>query len=205
MKGVISIGSHYGEEYEGWLSEGATKFIFFEPVFKNYCKLRKVVPDVFDISIYNLAIGNMTGEVEMFIEDEHQGKSCSILEPFLHLKQYPDIEFVRKETVKIDKLDNVAYNRSLYDHLHIDTQGYEMEVLKGAEKSLNQIETINIEVYREELYKGCAMYEDIFDYLTLKGFHQTEVYWRGNTWGDAKFRRVHNLDYNLPYESTSTR
>jgi len=31
MKGAISIGAHYGEEYELWLSLGAKNFIFFEP------------------------------------------------------------------------------------------------------------------------------------------------------------------------------
>jgi len=190
MKGVISIGSHYGEEYEGWLSLGAEHFIFFEPVSFNFKKLRKILPKSENIKLYNLACGNSHGTASMWIEKSHQGKSCSLLEPYLHLKQYPDIEFKTKETVKVEKLDNIGYDRDLYDHLHVDTQGYEMEVLKGASHSINFIKTITIEVYKSELYRGCAMYDDVVSYLEGYSFMLLNVYWRGLTWGDAKFERA---------------
>lgn len=189
MNGVISIGSHYGEEYEGWVSEGVENFIFFEPVSANFKKLKRIIPKSDKIKLFQYALGNKHGTIDMFVERSHQGKSCSILEPSYHLIQYPDIEFKYKESVLIDKLDNIGYDRDLFDHLHIDTQGYEMEVLKGAEHSLNFIKTINIEVYEKELYKGCAIYEDVLKYLENKGFELINVYWRGNTWGDAKLRR----------------
>ena len=69
-----------------------------------------------------------------------------------------------------------------------------LDQLKGAEITLKYIETITVEVYREELYKGCARHEEIIEFLKERGFVQTDVFWRGNTWGDAKFRRVHNAD-----------
>jgi FkbM family methyltransferase len=188
-KGVIQIGAHHAEEYEGWLSEGREEFIFFEPVTASYEKLCRILPRSEKISIYKLALGNMTGVTFMYIETEHQGKSCSILEPYLHLTQYPDIKFTGKEIVAIDKLDNIKYNRSLYDHLHIDTQGYEMEVLKGAVRSLKSIETIQCEVYRKELYKGCVMIEEITNWLYEQGFELVEVKWKGMSWGDANFQR----------------
>jgi FkbM family methyltransferase len=189
MKGVISIGSHYGEEYEGWLSLGCENFMFFEPITKNFNKLKKIIPKSDKIKLFKQALGNMHGSIQMFVESAHQGKSCSILEPFLHLEQYPDIRFTDKETVSIDKLDNIGYDRDMFDHLHIDTQGYELEVLKGAEHSLSFIDTIHIEVYRKELYKGCAIFEEISKFLEDHSFEFVEVYWRGNTWGDAKYKR----------------
>lgn len=189
MRGVISIGSHYGEEYEGWVSLGALNFIFFEPIKKTYEKMVKILPKSDNIKTFRTAIGNMKGKIFMHVETEHQGKSCSILKPYIHLTQYPDIEFTHRELVDIDKLDNIEYDRSLYDHLHIDTQGYELEVLKGAEHSLRYIETIQCEVYREELYERCPMATQVVEYLELKGFELVDIYWRGNTWGDAKFER----------------
>lgn len=189
MRGVISIGAHYGEEYEGWLSLGVKNFMFFEPVNANFTKLAKILPLGPNIVLHKMALGNMTGRIFMHIEEEHNGKSCSILKPFLHLEQYPDIKFTHRELVHIDKLDNIDYDRSLYDHLHIDTQGYELEVLKGAEHSLRHIETIEVEVYREELYERCAMAEQVTMHLEARGFEFVSVYWRGNTWGDAKFER----------------
>jgi FkbM family methyltransferase len=140
--------------------------------------------------LHNIALGNQIGSVEMYVEDCHQGKSSSILEPYLHLDQYPDIEFDKRETVIIDKLDNVHYNRRLYDHLHIDTQGYELEVLRGAEKSLQFIDTIECEVYKKELYKGCPMIYDVTQFLSDQEFELKEVFWKGLSWGDAKFEKL---------------
>jgi FkbM family methyltransferase len=189
MKGCISIGAHYGEEYEGWLSEGVENFIFFEPVMANFVKLERIMKDKPGyILLFNLAMGNIDGKIRMFTEQSHQGKSCSVLKPTGHLQQYPDIEFGTMEWCRINKLDNIPYDRELYDHLHIDTQGYELEVLRGAKESLKYINTIHIEVYRSELYEGCAMFEDIVKHLN--DFALMEVFWRGNTWGDAKFKRV---------------
>lgn len=189
MKGAISIGAHYGEEYELWLSQGAKNFIFIEPCKDAFAKLSRIMKDKPNVTLLNHAIGSYDGSVEMHIETEHQGKSNSILEPYLHLEQYPDIRFKGKEKVSIRRLDGLYYDHKLYDHLHIDTQGYEMEVLKGAEMSLLDIKTIQIEVYRKELYKGCAIYQDILIYLTDLGFSQESVIWRGLTWGDAYFKR----------------
>ena len=189
MKGVICIGAHYFEEYEGYESLGVKNYLVFEPVSFNFKKLKKILPKSENIKLYNLALGNHRGQEKMWIERSHQGKSCSLLEPVLHLKQYPDIEFKSQELVNIDKLDNIGYDRDLFDHLHIDTQGYEMEVLKGAEHSLSFIQTIKVEVYRKELFKGCVMYEEIVKYLSEKGFELVDVYWRGNTWGDASFKK----------------
>jgi len=189
MRGVIQIGAHWAEEYEGWLSLGVNEFMFFEPVLSNYLKLCRILPVSDRIKIYQLALGNKTGKIMMFTETEHQGKSCSILEPLLHLEQYPDIEFTGRELVDIDKLDNIKYDKELYDHLHVDVQGYELEVFKGADESLKYFDTIETEVHRAELFRGCSMVEETTAYLVDKGFELIDIYWRGMTWGDAKFKR----------------
>jgi len=189
MKGSISIGAHYGEEYEEWLSLGAKNFIFFEPVKANFIKLERIMKGKPGVTLFNKALGNKVGKIRMFTETEHQGKSCSILEPKIHLTQYPDIEFNTTEIVSINKLDNIAYNRELYDHLHIDTQGYELEVLKGALQSLDYITTITCEVYKEELYAGCSMLHEVQDLLYENLFDLIGVAWCGLTWGNAKFEK----------------
>jgi FkbM family methyltransferase len=191
MRGVICIGANLGQEIEGWLSMGVKYFILFEPVKATFLKLERIMKNKSgNYVLHNIALGNQIGSVEMYVEDCHQGKSSSILEPYLHLDQYPDIEFDKRETVIIDKLDNVHYNRRLYDHLHIDTQGYELEVLRGAEKSLQYIDTIECEVYKKELYKGCPMIYDVTQFLSDQEFELKEVFWKGLSWGDAKFERL---------------
>ena len=46
----------------------------------------------------------------MNIETANEGQSSSILEPKIHLKQYPHITFNSKITVPITKLDNFIEN-----------------------------------------------------------------------------------------------
>jgi FkbM family methyltransferase len=191
MKGIISVGAHYAEELEGWMSLGIVDFMMFEPVEDNYIRLHKILSTKkgINVKLFNLALGNETGKIMMHTETVHQGKSSSILKPKLHLEQYPDIIFDGAEMVDIDKLDNIDYDVLLYDYLHIDAQGYELEILKGATMSLRYINDITCEVYRAELYEGCPMIEQVTKFLTEHGFLLESVYWRGMSWGDAIYKR----------------
>ena len=54
--------------------------------------------------------------------------------------------------------------------LKIDTQGYELEILKGAEQTLKYIEAIYAEVSLVELYKNQPLFDEIFKYIKKSGF-----------------------------------
>lgn len=187
IKGVIHVGAHWGQEYQYYVNRGVENMIFFEPVKSNFEMLKMKLPEDENIKLFNIALGNETGTREMFIETANSGQSCSILEPDKHLIQYPEIAFKSKELVEIDKLDNIKFNRSLYNLLNIDTQGFELEVLKGAKETLKFINCIYMEVNRDSLYKGCPMVEEIDEYL--KGFNRIYTAWIGKTWGDATYLR----------------
>lgn len=187
MKGVIQIGAHLAEEYDNWYAMGVRNFILFEPIMNNYLNLLNRFSANPRVKLYKKALGNKVDQIKMFVDQNKM--SSSILEPLEHLNQYPDIKFDNYELVDLDKLDNIDYNRSHYDHLHIDGQGYELEILKGAVESLKFISTITTEVYKTELYKGCPMIEEVSDWLSKQGFELKSVSWRGGTWGDAEYSR----------------
>ena len=71
-------------------------------------------------------------------------------------------------------------------------QGYELEVLKGATKTLEHIDLILSEVNKEELYKDCPRIEDIDNFLADFKFQRIAEYWQqdGGTWGDALYLKV---------------
>jgi len=72
----------------------------------------------------------------------------------------------------------------------MDTQGYELEVLKGATDTLELIDYIFTEISNTELYKGTALIEDLDEFLTPRGFKRVETNWQGTgTWGDAFYIR----------------
>lgn len=164
IKGVIVIGAWDGAEYAECLRHGIRNMMFFEPVKANYKRLTETVP--IDFKTFNLALGNETGEREMFIETTNRGMSCSVLEPGTHLESHPNIIFDKRETVNIDKLDNIAFDRSLYNMILLDVQGFELDVLRGAAETLKHIDIIHTEVNTKEVYKGCALIGEIDLYLS---------------------------------------
>ncbi len=183
IKGVLHIGAHIGQECDDYINHGIANIILFEPIRSNYSKLIELVPQ--EIKTHNIALGNQTGEIEMFVETANKGMSCSILEPGTHSVQYPWITFDNKEIVKIDKLDNIEFDRTLYNMINIDVQGYELEVFKGANETLKTIDIIFTEINMEEVYKGCCMVADLDLFLSHYGFRR--VVSVGDRWGDALY------------------
>ena len=82
------------------------------------------------------------------------------------------------------------------DFLSIDVQGYELEVLKGSKKILNQVNYVISEVNRTEQYKGCALVNELDEYLNGFGFLRMETEWWGGDgdWGDAFYIKAEILN-----------
>lgn len=187
IKGVLHIGAHYGQEHIEYLIHNIHNIIYFEPLKNNFNVLLKNIQFGETIKAYNIALGNFEGEIDMFVETTNQGMGSSILEPDKHLTQYPGIVFDKKETVLINKLDNIQYDRNLFNLINIDVQGYELEVFKGATKSLEYIDYIITEINRDTLYKNCVQENELDLFLSNFAFVRVETFWAGGTWGDALY------------------
>jgi FkbM family methyltransferase len=185
IHGIMHIGAHIGQEHKLYKKNKIENIIYFEPLSENFNNLKNNVNE--EGTLFNCALGNQSGEIEMFVESANMGQSSSILEPALHTKQYPKIIFNKKETVKIEKLDNIPLDINKYNFINIDVQGYELEVFKGGEKTLEKIDYIITEVNREELYYGCPHVEDLDKFLDNFNFKRVETSWAGGTWGDALY------------------
>ena len=72
-------------------------------------------------------------------------------------------------TVPVVTLDDYGERTSKDLPLKIDVQGYEMHVLRGAQRSLTQIDHIFVELAVRPLYHGAARFTEVFDFLTLTG------------------------------------
>jgi FkbM family methyltransferase len=193
INGVLHIGAHFGEEYESYVSNGIKNLIFFEPVPVTFEKLKNKLEG--KATLVNTALGNTNGKITMNIETANQGQSSSILKPALHLNQYPHIKFEDTIEVDITTLDTYMSNLdssevSNYNMINIDVQGYELEVFKGAEKTLETIDYIITEVNRDVVYHQCAFVDDLDLYLSKYGFKRVETTWDGHTWGDALYVKI---------------
>lgn len=187
IKGIIHVGAHKGQEVNLYEKLGIFKIILFEPIPKIFEELKIKFEGKY--LIFNTALGNSQGEVIMNIENVNDNKSSSILEPHKHIEYYPHIIFTEKLKVKLTKLDNFYSFHQDYNFLVIDTQGYELEVLKGGSNFLEKIDYIICEVNKEELYMGCPIVTEIDSFLSLFGFNRVETSWSwdNETWGDALY------------------
>jgi len=192
IKGCIHIGAHWGQEYPVYKHLGINNMIFYEPLENNYRGLLDHVGE--EVDVRQKALGNKEGHVDMFVEQANQGMSSSVLEPQHHLKQYPHILFPIKETVPITKLDSEDFDRESFNFINIDVQGYELEVFKGATKTLESIDLIFSEINQKEMYKDCALVETLDSYLEDFGFSRVITHWEGvdeatgeQTWGNGVY------------------
>ena len=185
IRGVIHIGAHFGEENNLYDALNIKNRIFFEPLSSNFSVLEERLKGRFPL--IKKALGNENKKVTMFVERNNKGQSSSILKPALHLVQYPDIKFDETEVVEMARLDDLGIDFFKYNFISIDVQGYELEVLKGAQKTLNYIDYIVSEINRDELYENCARVEQLVEFLTPYGFKLVEEDWAGGTWGDGLF------------------
>lgn len=185
INGVIHVGAHHGDEFSEYEKLNIKNVMFFEPVPSTFKILSERIGE--RAILVNKAAGNENKKIEMYISPQNGGGSSSILQPNLHLVQYPSIEFTGKQEVDMVRLDDYIQNHNDYNFMNIDVQGYELEVLKGSSNILNSIDYIMTEINRAELYKDCALVNELAEYLSKYGFKLVEENWEGDTWGDGFF------------------
>ena len=119
-------------------------------------------------------------------------------EPSLPTKQPFSVPPVAPQVpVQMVRLQDWCAQHSLsyIDVLKTDCQGYDLEVLKGADALLRnrQIGTLCVEVLFTELYQGQAYFDDILSFLRLRGYSLFGIYGvcrdseRAMAWADAVF------------------
>ena len=95
-------------------------------------------------------------------EDNHSGSS-SIFSP-----RPSSIEFVQKEKIIIKKFSSL--DLPVLDLAIIDTQGYELEVLKGFEEKINDFKFLIVEFSNYEGYIGQVKYNQLNKFLNSSNF-----------------------------------
>jgi FkbM family methyltransferase len=122
--------------------------------------------------IFNFALGDAEAKQEINIAEN---SCCSSLLNILpsHEKYVPKSKYIGTEIINVRTLDSIFFNlckpvNRVY--LKIDTQGFENKVIKGAEKSLGQIDTIQMEMSLVPLYENELLFNDMYSLMTEKGY-----------------------------------
>lgn len=112
--------------------------------------------------------------------------SSSLLKPnvdFIDAFPYSTHMQVTDElTIDTTTLDKVCNQKSILpDYIKVDTQGSELEILEGGEKSLRKTLFIELEVEFNPQYKNQPLFPDIDLYLRDRGFQLLSIrrtFWR---------------------------
>ena len=118
------------------------------------------------------ALGRVHGEARINVAGNSVSSSLLPMQD-AHLKAAPDSTYIASETVRVERLDDIA--RSLLPKegtvlLKIDTQGYEEEVLAGANWVLEAVSAMQLEVSLAPLYQGAPSLRRILELCEGLGF-----------------------------------
>ena len=112
-----------------------------------------------NINIYNFGISDKNALLDLNVSyQEGTSTFSSLNDKSKYLKFKSGILgeklFVKKENVEVKKIDSFCLEKGIkkIDFLKIDTEGHEMSVLLGAEKSIMKIKVILLEFSNHDMY-----------------------------------------------------
>jgi FkbM family methyltransferase len=134
------------------------------------------------------AVGAQIGEQEF--REAGSSVMSSLLDPAAHGwngKGWNDV--VSRYPVKVTTIDSYCAERKIdrIDVLKTDTQGYDLQVLKGARKMLGSIKFIYVEMNLIEMYEGQASFDDLYRFLSDHNFVLKSIYETHASWVDGLF------------------
>jgi len=181
----LQIGANSGQEIPILLKHTRGNVLVFEPLIEPFRELKINYPSK-RIKLFNFAAGDMNGPLEINVASNN-GQSSSFLKPKKHLETNPEIYFHEKEKVEMIRLDDFI-DDVIPDFWILDTQGYELEILKGASESISHAKWVFTEIHRKETYEGCVQIEELDRWMKSKGFKRIATHWY-EIWGDALYSR----------------
>jgi FkbM family methyltransferase len=149
----------------------------FEPVGEAREKLAAVTRGLAGVEIRDVALGASTRTAEFHVSRNLDSSSLLPMTP-AHLAAFPNTETTEGTTVSVARLDEVLEPGELEAPtlLKIDAQGYELEVLRGAESLLPAVQTVLVECSFVELYAGQALADDVTCLLRPHGFRLRGIF-----------------------------
>jgi FkbM family methyltransferase len=171
-KTVIDVGANSGQFSVASLRLWQPERLFaFEPQALSVMRLKNNVGHEKGVSIYSCALGEKAATVQLNVNSHSHSSSLRHMTD-AHRQAFPASRDLGQEQVSIRTLDEVLRSEELAHPilLKLDVQGYEREVLMGAEKTLAQIDYIVIETSFRPMYDGELTFNELNDVMKMKGF-----------------------------------
>ncbi len=174
---VFDVGGNLGQYHDLLRDDvGFTGWIYsFEPVKKYIDILNKRAASELKWRIFDFALGSAATTAEIHVT-KSPGLN-SFLEPRKDIVQefWQNDAILGTELVQIQPLDDIYKDLQknanfCSPYLKLDTQGFDLEVLKGASNSLKAFRAMQTEAAIRPLYQGMPSYQEAIDFLSRAGF-----------------------------------
>ena len=167
-KSILDIGAHTGQ-FHGWSKrvwpDVGVFMIEANPLHKN--TLNKLATVNGDSSLI-AALGDEVREVTFYTRsDKPQTEGNS----YYKEHNYWDIpQLVQESKVMLKRLDDIFEDDAVFDLIKVDTQGSELDILKGGKNLVSRASAIILEVSYIEYNEGAPSQQETLDYMKEIGF-----------------------------------
>jgi FkbM family methyltransferase len=197
IKVFFDIGAHEGNLTREINKEFLNASIYaFEPFPSSYEKLSRLAESSPNIKAFPVALSSSSGTTDFFVNNSSETNS---LFPSKKVDTAIDALTCSIDKITIDTLTLnefcASHNIDRIDLVKLDTQGSELEVLKGSESLLRtqSISAIYCEVEFIEIYEKQPLFNEVFRYLSMHGYTLYNFYNLNSletgqlAWADALF------------------
>ena len=196
IKTIFDVGANGGSVALNFGRVFPSARIFcFEPIAGTFAQLQSNTRRHRQINCFQLAIGASAGEVEIHLQEESELNS---LVPELNA----DPRCKRTERVTVDTLDNFCSKQgvSRIDFLKIDTEGFDLEVLRGAEGLLGNkcVRLVFAEVGVIRNDRRYVYFESLKQHLEARGYLLHGIYEQNGLWEQPRKLDFFNALFFLP-------
>jgi hypothetical protein len=188
IEGCFHIGAHDCEEIYFYNNIGIQKenVIWIDAIPSKVIEAKnRGIPN-----IYNAVITDKDNE-EIWFNISNNVQSSSFLDFGTHSIEHPAVVYVDKFKTKSITIDTFFEKNNIdsskLNFWNFDIQGAELFALKGAVKSIKYAKAIYLEVNIKELYKGCALIDEIDTFLSKYNFKRVLTNITIHGWGDALY------------------
>jgi FkbM family methyltransferase len=199
---VLDVGANCGQFGARLRERGYDgRIVSFEPLAGPFSDLERRTQGDGLWSVRRLALG--ASDCDSTINVSANTWSSSML-PIAsrHVDAAPDSTYVAQQAVTVVPLDSATSDiREATDlvYLKLDVQGYEKEVLRGAQETLRQVVLVELELSLCTLYEGQAPYHELMQMLDGLGYDPVAL---DNEFVEPKTGRV--LQINALFERRHT-
>lgn len=185
---MFDVGANVGQSAEAFLSAypGARAFCF-EPVNASFTELSQRFGQDERVRLFQMAMGADSGVADIAVAGTATG--ATLMTPATN-------DFHESESIEVGTLDAFCESEgvSAIDYLKIDTEGYDLEVLKGAERLLADgiPGVIEVETGMHPANNLHVPFEELKSHLEARGYRAFGFYEPVEEWttGQPFLRRV---------------